>query len=191
MARERAVLTVQQYKEMAREHCTQMNQLIQTQNQKIKDTHRQHLGHFVYEALGQMGAQELIVEYEATMRRQTEIQSRFARLMGKNITVGTFLTSNRENMLDQVFRHDSRLGENLYRELEVVLARHGVNPSEATQIPLVQEKDVLDKLRECRTTDEVKLVIMQSQMRVIQSLGIELPPKKPVQTHEGSTDGTV
>lgn len=193
MSRERSILTIQQYKEMAREHCTQMNQLIQTQNEKAKAEHRRHLDHYVYEALGQLGAQELILEWEETVRHQTEIQSRFARIMGKEASIHTYLSANRERMLDQVFQHNSRqLGDSLFQELKSVFARHGINPNEATQIPLLNEHDLLPRLRECKSTDEIKLVIMQSQMKVLQSLGIEFPKFKPSTTaHEGSTDGAV
>lgn len=192
MARERGVLSVQQYKDMAREHTFQMNQLIQTHNQQQREAHRQHLGHFVHEALGQMGAQELIEEWEELNLRQAAVQARFARLMGeKNVSITTFLAGYRTNFLDDVYIHSSRVPPAFYEALESVLARHGVKPSEATQVPKIDEQALLAKLRQSQSPDEVKMTILQSQMAVIKSLGIELPRLPKTNNSEGSVDGTV
>lgn len=178
MARERTVLTQNQFRALAMEHSAKMNKLIDDQNQKNKLQQQSRLKRFVHEALGQMGAEELIEEWLEARQRVQDLEAQFSRLMGKKTSMQLFDPANQPNLLEAVHQRRVDIPPEFYRQLDNVLARHGIQPGETTEIPRVEHDRLFEQLRNCKTENEVMLHILNSQAEVIQMLGLDKPSQR-------------
>lgn len=174
MARVRPILPVKELREIAVEAANDMNQVINRANTERREIAVGRLGDFVHEALGRLDVAELIEEWEACEARKKAIEAEFQRFMGSNQQIVAYLPSSRKRLLERLVSPHERktLPEVLTTQLQAVARKYGVPMNEVVPVGNVQVEELTDRLKLCRSTDEIKLAVNEYQLQTLIKVGI-------------------
>lgn len=188
MARTRPILPVKELREIAQDAANDMNNVIRRANLDRRELAVERIGDFVHEALGRLDVADLIDEWEALESRKAELEATFQRYMGQeNQFISAYVGRSRKRLLERIVSPSERtsLPSALITQVEAVAKKYGVPMSEVVPVGNVQVEELANQLKLARSTDEIKSIVNEYQLRTLIKVGV-------LQQTEGrSTHGAV
>jgi hypothetical protein len=174
VTRTRPILPVKELREIATDAANDMNKVIRRANEDRKEIAIGRLGDFVHEALGRLDVMDLIEEWEQLEQRKKELEAQFARYMGEGQHIMAYVPSARRRLLERLVSPSERpsLPEALITQLHAVAKKYGVPMDEVVPIGSVQVEELTNQLKLARSTEELKLIVNQYQLRTLIRVGV-------------------